>query len=117
TLDMLEDYPFLSFEQGQHNSFYFSEEICATHSCKKQIHVSDRATLFNLLKGLMGYTISSGVLGSDINSDSITAVELRTDEKMLVGWIENSRTKLSKAAKEYVDTLKEVIASYTPEVQ
>ena len=117
TLDMLENYPFLSFEQGQHNSFYFSEEICATHSCKKQIHVSDRATLFNLLKGLMGYTISSGVLGSDINSDSITAVELRTDEKMLVGWIENSRTKLSKAAKEYVDTLKEVIASYTPEVQ
>lgn len=110
TLEMLDEYPFLSFEQGQNNSFYFSEEICSTSLHQKQIHVSDRATLFNLLGGLNGYTISSGVLGSDINSSSITAVPLETDERMLVGWIENSRMSLSGAAKEYVETLKEVIS-------
>lgn len=112
TYEQLEDYPFVCFEQGQLNSFYFSEEICSTRTFKKQIHVSDRATLFNLLGGLNGYTISSGVLGSDINSGTITAVPLVTDEDMLLGWIENSRTGLSNAAKRYVDTLKKVIDSY-----
>ena len=112
TLDQLADYPFVCFEQGQLNSFYFSEEICSTHIYKKQIYVSDRATLFNLLGGLGGYTISSGVLGSDINSGSITAVPLKTDEDMLIGWIENSRTGLSTAAKKYIDPLKQVVSGY-----
>lgn len=116
TLEQLEDYPFVCFEQGQLNSFYFSEEICSTYSYKKQIHVSDRATLFNLLGGLKGYTISSGVLGSDINSGSITAVPLKTDEDMLIGWIENSRTGLSSAARLYIDTLKQVVAGYGFEI-
>lgn len=112
TCEQLEDYPFVCFEQGQLNSFYFSEEILSTRIFKKQIHVSDRATLFNLLGGLNGYTISSGVLGSDINSGTITAVPLVTDEDMLIGWIENNRTGLSTAAKLYVDTLRQVIAGY-----
>ena len=51
TLEDLEDYPFLAFEQGTFNSFYFSEEILSTAPHKKTIHVSDRATLFNLLIG------------------------------------------------------------------
>lgn len=112
TLEMLEDYPFLCFEQGKENSFYFSEEICSTHTFKKQIHVSDRATLFNLAEGLNGYTISSGVLGSDINNGSIVAVPLETEETMLIGWIENERSRLSQAAAEYVRMLENVIKSY-----
>jgi DNA-binding transcriptional LysR family regulator len=62
TLSDLEDYPCLAFEQGEYNSFYFSEEILSTVPHKKIIHVSDRATLFNLLIGLNGYTICTGVL-------------------------------------------------------
>ena len=57
TLEDLEPYPFLTFEQGTYNSFYFSEEILSTEPRRKIIHVSDRATLFNLLIGLNGYTI------------------------------------------------------------
>lgn len=102
----------MCFEQGQLNSFYFSEEILSTRTFKKQIHVSDRATLFNLLGGLNGYTISSGVLGGDINSGTITAVPLETDEDMLIGWIENVRAGLSAAAKLYVSTLRQVISGY-----
>ena len=115
-LEQLEEYPFVCFEQGQLNSFYFSEEICSTYSYKKQIHVSDRATLFNLLEGLNGYTISSGVLGGDINSGSITAVPLVTDEDMLIGWIENTRTGLSAAARRYIDMLEQVVAGYGFEI-
>ena len=59
-LSELEEYPCLVFEQGAYNSFYFSEEILSTEPHKKRIHVSDRATLFNLLIGLNGYTICTG---------------------------------------------------------
>lgn len=54
-------YPCLSFEQGEYNSFYFSEEILSTRGVKKSIRVSDRAAIVNFMIGLNGYTIASGV--------------------------------------------------------
>lgn len=116
SLEELDAYPFLCFEQGQDNSFYFSEEILSTAFHKKQIHVSDRATLFNLLKGANGYTISSGILSQDINSENIIAIPLRCDEDMLIGWIENSKIKLSAIAGEYIATLENVIRSCGHEI-
>ena len=112
TLDDLEDYPFLAFEQGINNSFYFSEEILSTVPRKKTIHVSDRATLFNLLIGLNGYTICSGVLSSDLNGDNIISVPLLTEEKMRIGWIANEKTHLSQLALDYIEKLKDVIKGY-----
>lgn len=112
TLDDLEDYPFLAFEQGINNSFYFSEEILSTVPRKKTIHVSDRATLFNLLIGLNGYTICSGVLSSDLNGDNIISVPLLTEEKMRIGWIANEKTHLSQLALDYIEKLKDVIRGY-----
>ncbi len=112
TLDDLEDYPCLSFEQGTYNSFYFSEEILSTAFHKKSILVSDRATLFNLLIGLNGYTISSGVLSSDLNGDNIVSIPLSVDEKMLIGWIVSKKAMLSSAAEMYIEKLKEFIAGY-----
>ncbi len=112
TLDDLEDYPFLAFEQGINNSFYFSEEILSTVPRKKTIHVSDRATLFNLLIGLNGYTICSGVLSSDLNGDNIISVPLLTEKKMRIGWIANEKTHLSQLALDYIEKLKDVIRGY-----
>ncbi|MGI6334152.1 MAG: LysR family transcriptional regulator [Saccharofermentanales bacterium] len=112
TLDDLEDYPFLAFEQGEYNSFYFSEEILSTLPRKKTIYVSDRATLFNLLIGLNGYTICTGVLNSNLNSDNIISVPLETDESMLVGWIANEKAHLSAIASDYIAELKRLIAEY-----
>ncbi|RUT38521.1 LysR family transcriptional regulator, partial [Paenibacillus anaericanus] len=87
TLDDLQQYPYLSFEQGEYNSFHFSEEILSTLSHKKSIRVNDRATLFNLLIGLNGYTISTGVLSADLNGNEIIPVPLECDEVINVGWI------------------------------
>src|SRR5690606_9684022 len=87
TIDELDDYPYLSFDQGEYNSFYFSEEILSTLSRKKSIRVSDRATLFNLLIGLNGYTISTGVLSKDLNGNDIIPVPLELDDQIDVGWI------------------------------
>lgn len=111
TLKQLEDYPFLNFEQDSNNSFYFSEEILSMHYYKKQIHVSDRATLFNLLKSLNGYTISSGILGSDLNCDNISAVPLHENDRMIIGWISKSKVNLSDMAKKYISFLKDEIYS------
>ena len=74
TIDQLQHYPYLYFEQGEYNSFYFSEEILSTRSHQRSIRVSDRATLFNLLIGLNGYTISTGVLSADLNGNEIISV-------------------------------------------
>ena len=111
-LEDLDNYPFLAFEQGTYNSFYFSEEILSTVPRKKTIHVSDRATLFNLLIGLNGYTICSGVLSSDLNGDNIISIPLATDEKMRIGWIANEKAHLSALALAYVSKLKQLICAY-----
>ncbi|NLV15984.1 MAG: LysR family transcriptional regulator [Syntrophomonadaceae bacterium] len=112
TLEDLDAFPFLAFEQGEYNSFYFSEEILSTVPRRKTIHVSDRATLFNLLIGLNGYTICTGVLNSDLNGDNIISVPLETEEKMLVGWIAHEKTRLSALASDYIAELKRLISEY-----
>lgn len=112
TLSDLEDYPCLAFEQGEYNSFYFSEEILSTIPHKKIIHVSDRATLFNLLIGLNGYTICTGVLNSNLNGDNIISVPLETNEKINVGWIVNEKVRLSNFAVNYIAELKRLISEY-----
>ncbi|WP_077611185.1 LysR family transcriptional regulator [Clostridium sp. Marseille-P2415] len=109
TLDDLQPFPFLAFEQGEKNSFYYSEEILSTVPRKKIIYVSDRATLFNLLIGLNGYTICSGILNSNLNGDNIIAVPLRTSEHMKIGWIANPKVHLSIFAENYLEELKNLI--------
>ena len=110
-IEDLEDYPFLAFEQGEKNSFYFSEEILSTIPRKKVIYVSDRATLFNLLIGLNGYTICSGILNRNLNGDSIMAVPLETEDNMLIGWIADPRIHLSEFAGKYLEELHRLISS------
>jgi DNA-binding transcriptional LysR family regulator len=113
TLEELEDYPRLSFEQGEFNSFYYSEEIFSTIPRKKSIQVSDRATLFNLLIGLNGYTISTGILSSDLNGSDIVSVPLDEDETISIGWIVHKKTRLSRMANIYLEELKQIIDHYT----
>ncbi|OZB96674.1 LysR family transcriptional regulator [Paenibacillus sp. XY044] len=105
TIDQLKDYPYLSFEQGEYNSFHFSEEILSTLTHPKSIVVNDRATLFNLLIGLNGYTISTGVLSADLNGNEIIPVPLDCDETINVGWICHQNAALSKLALEYIEAL------------
>lgn len=105
TLADLEPYPCLTFDQGVYNSFYYSEEILSTENHPKNILVSDRATLFNLLLGLQGYTISTGVISSDLNGENITAVPLDVEEKIRVGYITQKNVQLSGMAQRYLQLL------------
>ena len=109
TLEDLEQYPCLSFEQGEYNSFHFSEEILSTISRRKYIRVSDRATLFNLLIGLNGYTISTGVITPDLNGDNIVSVPLKVDEDITIGYITHKSILPSKLSAIYIEKLKLLI--------
>ena len=106
TLEDLKPYPRLSYEQGSHNSFYFSEEILSTVECDKELAVLDRATLFNMLIGLNGYTICSGVINEELNGPNIIAKKLKIDDYMEIGYIIPNSIRPSHLTSEYIDILR-----------
>lgn len=101
----LEIYPYLSFEQGEHNSFYFSEEIFSESERKKNIRVRDRATLFNLLIGLNGYTVCSGAIDKKLNGSEIIAVPLADESDMRIGYITHRKGIISRLGNSYLEAL------------
>lgn len=105
----LKEYPYLSFEQGEHNSFYFSEEVFAAVERKKNIRVRDRATLFNLLIGLNGYTVCSGVIDKKLNGKDIIAVPLADENDMRIGYITHRKGMLSRLGNTYLEAIKKYL--------
>ncbi|WP_057490935.1 LysR family transcriptional regulator [Streptococcus orisasini] len=105
----LEDFPYLSYDQGIHNSFYFSEEIMSQISHKKSIVVSDRATLFNLMIGLDGYTIATGILNSNLNGDNIVSIPLDVDDEIDIIYLKHEKANLSKMGEKFIDYLLEEV--------
>lgn len=109
TLEDLKPFPYLTYEQGEYNSFYFSEEPLPDIDHKLNIKVSDRATLFNLLIGLDGYTVCSGVIDSELNGINIIARPLELDDFMRIGTVTHKSVVLSRYAQAYIDALKKYI--------
>lgn len=112
TLEDLRPYPRLTYDQGMKNSFYFAEELHITAESPKNIVVSDRATLFNLLIGLDGYTISSGVLSSDLNGSNIVSIPLESDETMEIGYITSDEQPINQITHRYIEHLEGYISRY-----
>lgn len=105
TLQDLEEYPAMSFSQGEHNSFYFAEEVLSTYEYKKQIKVSDRATMLNLMVGINGYTLCSGIICEDLNGSDYCAVKVKTKEKMTIGYISRKHAVISEMGQKYIEEL------------
>lgn len=105
TNEELQQYPYLSFEQGEHNSFYYAEERYSRVLRKKNIRVRDRATLFNLLIGLNGYTVCSGVIDENLNGENIIAVPLKEQGLMQIGYIHHKKAVLGKLAQAYIEAI------------
>lgn len=106
TMEDLADYPCLSFEQGDKNSFYFAEEVMSTLPYKQIIKADDRATMLNLMTGLNGYTLCSGIICQDLNGGIYTSVPLDTKDTMTIGYIKRKGIPLSILGKKYIDILK-----------
>ncbi|MEX2785684.1 LysR family transcriptional regulator [Streptococcus sp. H49] len=109
TIEDLEDFPYLSYDQGIHNSFYYSEEIMSQIPHSKSIVVSDRATLFNLLIGLDGYTVATGILNSNLNGDNILSIPLDVDDEIEIVYIKHEKANLSKMGEKFIDYLLEEV--------
>ena len=117
SMDELEEYPYISFEQGDHNSFYFSEEIFSTVVRPKHIRVRDRASLFSLLLGLDGYTVSSGVIDKEVNGENIISVPLAEEDLMHIGYITNNKMQRSRLCQEYIHALEQYVSNYGRHIQ
>ena len=112
--EQLEEYPYLSFEQGDNSSFYLAEEILSTNEYSQVIRANDRATMLNLMIGLNGYTLCSGIICEELNGNDYVAVPFQDDEQnpnsvMEIGYITRKNTLLSKMGVLYVEDLKKYL--------
>ena len=105
TLEELEEYPCLSFDQGHNNSFYFAEEVLSTYDYKRLIKANDRATFLNLMIGLNGYTLCSGIMCEELNGSDYCAIKLKSDEIMTIGYIARKGVQVSPLAKKYLEEI------------
>lgn len=105
TLEELEEYPCLSFDQGHNNSFYFAEEVLSTYDYKRLIKANDRATFLNLMIGLNGYTLCSGIMCEELNGSDYCAVKLKSDEIMTIGYISRKGVPISPLGKKYLEEI------------
>ena len=116
SFDELKDYPCLSFEQGGNGSMYFAEEILASYPYPRIIRATDRATMLNLMVGLGGYTLCSGIICEELNGSDFIAVPFAPDdahpgETMKVGYITKKNLLLSKVGKIYIEELKRTLST------
>lgn len=107
-LEELEDYPCLSFDQGTNNSFYFAEEVLSTYQYKRLVRANDRATMLNLMVGLNGYTLCSGILCEELNGEDYCAVRLKSNEIMTIGYLKRKGIALSPLGQKYLEELRAV---------
>lgn len=101
----LEEYPCLSFEQGNVSSFYFAEEVLSTYEYKRLIKANDRATMLNLMVGLQGYALCSGIICEELNGSDYCAVPLESGEIMTIGYIRRKDAVISPLGQKYLEEI------------
>lgn len=116
--EQLEDYPCLSFEQGSKGSFYFAEEILSTEEYTRTIKTNDRATMLNLMVGLNGYTLCSGLICEELNGSDYIAVPFEHEKdipgsKMEIGYIVKKHQTMSHISKLYIEEIERYLEQYT----
>ena len=120
-LEELRDYPCLSFEQGPSGAFYFAEEILSTYDYIRTIKATDRATMLNLMVGLNGYTLCSGIICEELNGSDYVAIAFEDKEeevaagRMEIGYIVKQNMILSQMAEMYIAELKKYLQSIKTE--
>ena len=107
--DELDAYPYLTYEQGSENALYFAEEVMPAIDRKKSIRVRDRATMTNLVLGLDGFTVASGVHAKAYNP-AIISVPLKLDDTIRVGIVRRNGIPFTPAAEAFVAAMRRIIA-------
>ncbi|MBB5183050.1 LysR family transcriptional regulator [Catenisphaera adipataccumulans] len=112
TFEQLQDYPYLSFEQGKDSAYYLAEEILSENDYARVVKVNDRATALNLMVGINGYMLCSGIIDEELNGSDFIAIPYKADSQnpnaiMEIGYIVKKNSILSDAGRKYIECLKE----------
>lgn len=110
-LEELRDYPCLMFDQGANASFYLAEEMLSTFDYKRVIRANDRATMLNLMVGLNGYTLCSGIISQELNGSQYKAVPLDSQEEMIIGYVKRKGMNLTPLGEKYIEEMKKIMDS------
>lgn len=102
TMGELKAYPYVSYEQGEHNSDYFTEELMDASFIPKHIEISDRATLMNMLLLTDAYTVGTGIMPSALNKGDIVSVPLEAQERYHIGYILNKERKTAEITQKFI---------------
>ena len=106
TMEELKEYPCLSFDQGSNNSFFLAEEVLSTYEYKRIIKANDRATMLNLMVGLNGYTLCSGIICEELNGSDYRAVPLHAEENMMIGYVSRKGMSISALGQQYLEEIR-----------
>ena len=109
TVPELHDFPYVSYEQGEHNSSFFTEELFDGTGVNKHIEISDRATLMNLLLISDAYTVGTGIMPSALNGGNIVSIPIESEERYIIGYLLNNERKLSAMTEEFINYLNQTI--------
>ena len=108
SLEQLNDYPCLAFDQGKSNSFYLAEEMKSTYDYNRIIKANDRATMLNLMNGLDAYTLCCGIIYEELNGADSLAIPLKESEKMRIGYISRIGANISSLGQIFIEELKKL---------
>ena len=109
TYTQLMQYPFVSYEQGNHNVSFFTEEIMESIDVKKHIEISDRASLMNVLMTTDSYTIGTGIMPSALNEGKIISIPLESSSYYNIGYIFHTDRKCSDLTAHFINMLEELV--------
>lgn len=108
TFEELKNYPCLSFDQGPDASAYLAEEILTELDYPRMIHATDRATMLNLMVGLNGYTLCSGIICEELNGSDYIAVPFQgndneNESRMELGYIQKKGYLQNRVGKTFLN--------------
>lgn len=108
SIEEMQEYPCIAFDQSSDSNFYLTEEAMADYSFDKLIKSDDRATTMELIAELGGYSIGSGMLsGDDAILQGLTAIKLREEDPLIIGYITRKGSALSRYGEAYIRELTE----------
>ena len=106
SIDEMQEYPCVSFDQSDDSNFYLTEEAMGDYSFNKMVKSDDRATTMEIIAELGGYSIGSGMLsGEDAILQGITAIKLKEEDPLVIGYITRKGSISSRYGEMYISEL------------
>ena len=109
SISELKEFPYVSYEQGEHNNSFFTEELCDASYMDKHIEISDRATFMNVLMLTDAYTIGTGIMPSALNKGDIISVPFESDEFYIIGYLLNDERKMHDTTEKFIGIMEKTL--------